>query len=315
MKTLIVDGNNLAHRSQFAQFRVYRDEDVSIPYGCIANLMYWVGKFEPDNVLMVWDGGISKRRRALIPSYKQSTKRGSKADMEFFKEQTEKTRQMLRVFGVANLIVKGVEADDLIWLASRQLRGDCLIVSTDNDLLQCLTPDGRVSVFSPLKKKTITWKTFSRHFSVHPAQFLDYKILMGDSSDNLSGIKGIGEKLAIDILYRYGNINLALRAAYHADTWDISTRARTALQRADPEHIRRTRTVMQLSGDIPEDTVQKSVSWGPVDHKKAKQELIQRGFFKLIDSRLGKDFGRLTEPLPWSIQPYRSVTLTQIRRS
>jgi len=71
---------------------------------------------------------------------------------------------------------------------------------------------------------------------------------------------------------------------------------------------------MQLSGDIPEDTVQKSVSWGPVDHKKAKQELIQRGFLQLIDKRLGKDFGRLTEPLPWNTQLRQSVTLTQIRR-
>jgi DNA polymerase-1 len=232
---LILDGNNTAYRAHATtNLTTKSGENVSAIYGTLNIIQSYLKKsgsgwknkmltavqekmlnrtLEVDEVVVCWDGGKSKWRRILYPDYKghREKKRADKTTEEqnsYYQmlDQMEVLHEMLPHFGVKSLKVRGWEADDLIYATTKFAEEDdiCVIVSTDKDMLQLV--DERTFVWSPFKETLVTLDNFTQFTGVPKRFYLSYRILVGDKSDNIDGIYGIGDKKAKDLIIKYGDI-------------------------------------------------------------------------------------------------------------
>lgn len=176
--------------------------------GFLKSIGYAIRMTDPTKVVIVFDGvGGSNARRNLFPAYKANRNVNrmtnysifqSKAEeQESINNQMERLIQYLKCLPVTIVGIDGLEADDIIgYLATKfQIHDETqkvTIMSADKDFLQLVSP--KVQVYSPVKKKIYSPKDVLEEFGVSCYNFLNYKILMGDSSDNIPGISGLGPK-------------------------------------------------------------------------------------------------------------------------
>jgi DNA polymerase-1 len=176
--------------------------------GFLKSVGYAIRMTDPTKVVIVFDGvGGSNARRNLFPDYKanRNTNRmtnysifQSKAEeQESINNQMERLIQYLKCLPVTVISIDGLEADDIIgYLADKFERHDetskVTIMSADKDFLQLVSD--KVEAYSPTKKKVYTPKDVLEEYGVSSANFINYKILLGDSSDNVPGITGLGPK-------------------------------------------------------------------------------------------------------------------------
>lgn len=234
---LLIDGNNLAYRANATtELTTKQGERVSAIHGTLQMLQSYLkpseGKYknkmldslrlhfgnedlEFSDVVTCWDAGKSKQRMELYPEYKANRSKGDrtpeeKAAFSQFIDQMEQLHEILPSFGVRSVKFKGWEGDDLIYVASQLIDDICVIVSTDKDMLQLVSD--RILVWSPFKEKLITPKNFGMNTGFAQPSYLSMRILVGDTSDNINGVKGIGEKTAKDLLIKYTDIDGVLEA-------------------------------------------------------------------------------------------------------
>jgi len=208
-RTLIVDGLNLFLRVFSAVPSINEDGiHVGGVSGFLRSLAYSIKQLAPTRCIIVFDGrGGSKRRRKLYPEYKnnrKSTQRFNRYN-EYSTVEDERQSRMVQLarcieyldmLPVSILIVDNVEADDVIaYLATDVLKDEVIIMSTDQDFLQLI--NDKVSVWSPIRKRLYTPEKVKEDYEIPVSNFLMYKILMGDQSDNIPGIPGMGQKTLI----------------------------------------------------------------------------------------------------------------------
>ena len=198
---LIFDGNNLAFRVGSVMSLNNEDgEEVGVPFGCIKSIRYIIDKFKPDRTVVCWDGGRSKVRYSIHPEYKgKRTAKGkdyeaNKAKRDNIINMIDPVVKLYSCLGISQYRYKGVEGDDLIaHLVLNSSKFKTIIISSDKDFLQLV---GRyVDVYNPITDKLITRSNFKefKGLGFSPAQYLEYHIMLGDKSDNIFGIPGIGE--------------------------------------------------------------------------------------------------------------------------
>jgi uracil-DNA glycosylase family 4 len=189
---ILIDGNPLQWRA------IYAKNEQFVCEGILTYFFKIVAKFESSDVLLFWDSGRSRIRSELYPKYKEN--RDSKKadlDMQEISNQKKDARRILSYFGVRDICVHGVEADDLIaWFAEyfTTIYDQVIIVSRDRDLWQLI--NDKVVVYDPFSNETITAQKVHEEFGVYPKFIPDWKALVGDTADNIPGVKGIGEKAA-----------------------------------------------------------------------------------------------------------------------
>lgn len=229
MQTLLIDGNNMAYRSNSVTELTTKDgRRTSAIFGVLNSIFHEIHNvsdeldIEVGEIVVAWDFGRNKRRLTLFPEYKRNRKHDDTEEdrtwYEEFIQQTEVLHNMLPLLGVKSLKLSGQEADDLVytWIhLAEQLRDDednyFVIVSTDEDFLQLVSDN--VSVWSPIKKIMYAYENFKDLVGIAPEQFISYKVLKGDSSDNISGIAGIGEVIGKKLVNQYGNLSSILANA------------------------------------------------------------------------------------------------------
>lgn len=170
-------------------------------------------------VIFVWDKGRSPRRLNVYPDYKGSLskKEVTPEDKQWMKEffqQTDILHEDLSSFGVKSYRKDHWEGDDLILgftsqLSRRYPDDVSVIISTDEDFQQLIS--NTVHVFSPIKRILYNPGNYKDIVGIDPELFLTYKILKGDSSDNIPGINGIGEKTAKSLVNHYGDLEQILK--------------------------------------------------------------------------------------------------------
>jgi DNA polymerase-1 len=290
-KVLVVDGNNLAYRCKHVFALTNGIEDVSVTFGVLTTLRSEIKKSEPDSVIVCWDGGIPKFRKKLLPEYKAGRHKGqTKADRENFMRQIDILQENLPKFSIISIMEPGIEADDLIYYLTKMLiDAQITVYSNDLDLLQLVTPDGRVRVRLPNKELEICSDNFEKYVGVTLNQYLDYKVMTGDSSDNIKGIQGIGEVWAKDILGKYGSLDAALTAANSKIEWRAAKAAKTRLLASEASYVQKMRKVMQLgydkeTGIICQEIISRAIlSWQPYQSKEVKKFLMSKAFVRLMD--------------------------------
>ena len=206
-RILIVDGLNTFIRS-FAVNPSSNDDGVHIGgmTGFLQSIGYAIRNIRPTRVIICWDGkGGSTRRRKMFPDYKANRRvrtrltrmsnYGNVGDEQIaMGQQIRRLTQYLETLPVTVLATENIEADDAIAYICEQIYPESqkFIMSTDKDYLQLV--NDKVQVWSPTKKKFYFQETILEEFGVPANNFLEYRTLLGDSSDNIPGIKGTGLK-------------------------------------------------------------------------------------------------------------------------
>jgi len=208
---LVVDAMNTLIRS-FSLLKAMNPSGAHVGglVGFLRSLGYVTRIFDPTRVIIVWDGkGGSANRKNIDPNYKaqRATSRITHWGLYDTKEEeTEaligqlfRTQDYLECLPIHQLVMDKLEADDIMaWIAKKASNSNvkkCTIVSSDKDFLQLV--DDTIEVYAPVKKKTFTKDNIFEELKVLPENYNLVKALLGDNSDNLQGVKGLGIKTIV----------------------------------------------------------------------------------------------------------------------
>jgi DNA polymerase-1 len=222
MRWLLIDGFNLVFRSHFAMERsnLRRPSD-QFPTGALHGWMKSLQDLregeQPDRCAVFFDLGGSDRHLEVLPEYK-AQRDDTPEDIVL---QLPEIKRLTKLLGFQVFERRGVEADDLIATAVRILSegGDaCVIVSADKDFGQCVGGPVIQLAPPPTANPALGWRRLdpaavTEKFGVPPARIADYLALVGDASDNIPGLKGVGPKTAVKWLTEYGDLEGVLSAA------------------------------------------------------------------------------------------------------
>ena len=207
-RILLIDGLNLFFRN-FAMLNMVNPNGVHIGGlgGFFRSLGALIRQINPTQVYVVFDGaGSANNRKNLIPEYKSGRDLQRITNWEAFDdiedEHDAKVDQMVRIIQylktlpVKTVSIDKVEADDIIAYLSRIIPKDpkdkAFIVSSDKDFIQLVSDN--IIVYRPIEKNYYTKETVVEKFNISPKNFILYKTLLGDSSDKIKGVKGLGQK-------------------------------------------------------------------------------------------------------------------------
>tara|TARA_R110001592_G_scaffold46352_2_gene147563 strand:- start:220 stop:1248 length:1029 start_codon:yes stop_codon:yes gene_type:complete len=205
---MLIDGLNLFFRN-FSVIRAVNPDGAHIGGlgGFFRSLGSLIKQIQPTQVYVVFDGiGSSTSRKNIIPEYKSNRNINRITNWDIFDDIEEEDQakvdqitrivQYLKTLPVKTLTINKVEADDVIAYLSKTLPQSpddrSFIVSSDKDYLQLI--DNNTVVYRPMEKEFYTEQTVKDKFNITPHNFLLYKLLLGDSSDGINGIKGLGSK-------------------------------------------------------------------------------------------------------------------------
>ncbi len=248
MKFLLVDGFNLAYRCFFAIPELTRSDGfpTNALHGWLKSLWRLADQERPDATLVFFDLGGAQDRLVLHPGYK-----ANRADMpEPLVKQIPVIKELTRAMGLVGVERDGVESDDLLASEAVTLAGgghEVLIVSSDKDFAQIVGERIQIMLPPPTANPKLGWRRMDaagvlEKFGVPPSQIADYLALVGDTSDNIPGVAGVGPKTAAKWLGAYGSLEGIL--AHAAELEPERFRAAVA---ADAERLRRNRTITTLN--------------------------------------------------------------------
>jgi len=211
---LIIDGPYLAHRSYTAPYKLttLEGKDSTMIHTFFNSILSMNKKHQPKEIVVAWEShGTPSWRRELSPSYKPS-----KGINESFIEQLNDIKRLLHIIGIRQFYAPNNEADDTIATLTKNTNKSLLIFTIDKDIMQ-LTSD--IAQHHILCNKTIlTEEDIIDKFNVYPYQIPDYLALVGDTADNIEGIKGIGKKKASQILKEHGSILVTEPTVFKKDS-------------------------------------------------------------------------------------------------
>ena len=212
MKLVLLDSHALIHRAYHAiqtNLTSPTGEPTNATYGFASTLIKVLNDEKPDLIAAAFDVGSSFRQE-LFAEYK-----GTRPELaDDLRVQLQRSREVVEAFGIPAFGLEKYEADDLLGTLARQAsaRGDieALIVTGDTDTLQLVGPHVRILMFSPQAGAgpmvVYDQAAVKERYQLEPHQLIDFKALKGDPSDNIPGVKGIGEKTATKLIQTYGSI-------------------------------------------------------------------------------------------------------------
>nr|WP_078430956.1 DNA polymerase I [Alkalihalobacterium alkalinitrilicum] len=212
-KLVLVDGNSIAYRAFFALPLLNNDKGVytNAVYGFTMMLLKIIEEENPTHMVVAFDAGKTTFRHETYGEYKS----GRQKTPGELSEQFPLIREVLDAFQISRYEIENYEADDIIGTLAKQAEDEDWTVSVysgDKDLLQLVSPKVKVT----LSRKGITnvdtydEQAINEKYGISPEQIIDMKGLMGDSSDNIPGVPGIGEKTALKLLKEYGSVENVL---------------------------------------------------------------------------------------------------------
>ncbi len=226
----LIDGHALAYRMYFAltagggstRWQTSKGEPTAGIYGFARELMRILEQEKPEYMAVAFDTGKTFRDQ-IFPEYK-----GTRAKMpDDLSPQIPRIRQLVDAFNIPRLEMEGFEADDVLGSIARLANEQGLgvkIITGDRDLLQ-LVNERTIVYLAGDDQNYVTGEDVIRKLGVRPDQVVDYKALVGDKSDNIPGVLGIGEKTAISLLQKFGTLD---NIYAHID--EVENRWRTKLE-------------------------------------------------------------------------------------
>jgi len=209
---LLIDGSSYLYRAFHAlpALSTRAGEPTGALYGVVAMLRRLLADYRPELIAVVFDAPGKTFRNALFDDYK-----AQRPPMpEELAQQVEPLHDFVKAMGLPLLQVAGVEADDVIGALARRAAAqemDVLIVTGDKDMAQLV--DERIRLLDTMKDRVLDAAGVKEKYGVPPALIIDYLALMGDSSDNIPGVPGVGPKTAVKWLQEYGSLDAVIANA------------------------------------------------------------------------------------------------------
>ena len=211
MKLMVIDGNSILNRAYYG-IRPLTTRDglyTHAVFGFFTTLLRLREEEKPDALCVTFDLHAPTFRHTADEAYKATRK----PMPEELRVQVPVLKEALDALRIPRYELEGWEADDLIGTISRKCEADgweCVVVTGDKDSLQLITDQTKVKLVSTRMGQTttkdMTRSAFREQYGFDPIHMIDLKALMGDSSDNIPGVPGVGEKTALDLIQKYGSI-------------------------------------------------------------------------------------------------------------
>lgn len=283
-RLIIVDSNSVIHRAFHAlpPLTTKKNEPVGAVYGFLLVFLKAIKEFQPNFIAACFDVKGPTFRHEKYVQYKAQR---PKAPDELY-QQIPIVKSVLGSFGVPVYEKQGFEADDLIGtiaqIASRAkgpLELEIIIVSGDSDNFQMI--NSQISVYALRKgvKDTILYseaQVAEKYQGLKPIQLIDYRALRGDATDNIPGVKGIGEKTATDLLLRFGTLE-----NIYQNIAETKPKTRELLSQQKEEAFM-SKDLATIDQNVPIEFKLEDCRWSGYDNNKAKEFLESLGFHSLI---------------------------------
>ena len=306
---LLVDGNSLAYRAFFALPDTI-STDQGFPtnalYGLAAMMVRVLADERPGRLVVAWDAPGKTFRHERYPEYKA----GRRETPGLLREQSPHFRPLMEAFGGVNVELTGYEADDILGTLAARASEDgepVTILTGDRDALQLV--DERVRVLATGRGVTDTTEytpdAVRDRYGIGPELMTDFRGMVGDPSDNLPGVPGIGEKGAAQLLVKYGDLDTIL-----AHAGDQSPKRGEALtEHADD--ARKTRELAVIDRNVPLELQLADVPSLTFDEERlaALREAFEELQFSSLASRLA-ELGAAPEPEPAPV-PARTIAAVE----
>jgi DNA polymerase-1 len=307
-RLFLVDGYALLYRAFFAMIsrplRTSRGENTSAAWGVANFLLRLEEKYRPDYIAWVHDAGSSFREQRYA-DYKSTRDKLDDELQADFDRAIERSCQLLEAFRVPVISVRGYEADDVIGtLATRAADAgvQVVIVSGDKDFYQLIRPG--IALLNPgrggpaaVDEHWVDERNASERLGVPPERVVDFLALVGDASDNVPGVKGIGEKGAQKLLTEFGDLDTLLTRAAEVGP----KRAREALlEQADSARL--SRELVTILRNVPVELELERFAVQPPDRVRLAEILSELEFFSLA-RRVGGAGGHPDERTAAALEP------------
>ncbi len=293
-KFILIDGNSLLYRAFFAlpRFQTSVGRPTGATYGFLNMLLRVVEDYKPFSIVVAFDYPEKTFRHHIQKEYKAQRP----PTPEDLKIQIKDTKEITKLLGFQVIEKAGYEADDLIGSIQKKLSGKflILILSSDLDFLQLL--DENTILLKPLKGVTqlrkIDLQSFIQEWSISPEQIVDYLALCGDPSDNIKGITGVGEKTALQLIKKFGNLDNLIK---HVES--LPPRLKKAIQE-NLNLIEENRQLLTIKRELSLDwdELTKPWNWESVNWDTLFAKLQKLEFNKIIERLAKKRDERLEIP-------------------
>ncbi len=278
-RLFLIDGSAFAYRSFFAIRNVLansKGQPTNAVYGFTRVLLKILRENDPSHIAVVFDAPGKTFRDEMYKDYK-ATRQGTPEELIC---QLPLIDEVVEAFGIPLLRVPGVEADDVIGSLALRAKEDGLeavIVTGDKDALQ-LVGDG-VTVFDPYKGDEGMWygpEQVKERYGVYPDHVVDVLALMGDSADNVPGVRGIGEKTARTLLEKYGDLE-----GLYAHIDELKGKQRERLEE-DREQAFFSRELVKIRTDVPLEVCPDHCRRQPLDRERLVHTFTRLEFESLL---------------------------------
>ena len=216
-RLVLIDGNSLIHRSFHGLKHMKEPLRVSSTgelifgaYGFTNTFLSMFKELDPTHVIIALDARGPTFRHKMFDEYKATRVRMPDEEREEFNRQMVRCRELIDAFGIPTFEVEGFEADDVLGTLSAQAAEQSIetyLVSMDSDIAQLVNDKVRLWMYRPYQRDSVIYETpadVEERYGVPPDRIADLKSLKGDTSDNIPGIKGVGDKTAIKLIQAFG---------------------------------------------------------------------------------------------------------------
>ncbi len=278
-KLLLIDANSLIHRAFHAlpHLSTADGQPTNAAFGLAQMLLALLEEQAPDEAVMVFDAPGATFRHEMYDQYKANR---PEMDQELA-SQFPIIRRLVQAMGLVALERAGYEADDIIGALATRAGSEgyeIVIITGDRDLLQLLDEGVQVLITTSGTKQVIAYdvEKFTEQYGIAPGQLADMKAFAGDTSDNIPGIAGIGEKTAAGLLSEYGTVEAVFE---HAD--DISGTVRSKLAGNERDALLWKR-LARIEREVPLEQEADDLAWRGLDAEALRKLLAELEFSSLL---------------------------------
>ena len=280
-KVILVDGNNLLFRSYYATaytgnvMKNSKGFPTNAIYGFINMINKIINEEKPEYIMIAFDKGKTFRHDKY-----ESYKDGRGDTPQELKDQFPVAKQICEAMGIHYFEIDNYEADDIIGTFAKEVNKNpdfiATIISSDKDLLQLITDEIDVKLLKQTGFIRMDKNLFKDTYGVDPIGMIDLKALMGDSSDNIPGVKGIGEKTAISLLSKYETLD---NLYAHID--EIGGKTKEKLLN-DKENAYMSKDIATIYCDVPINTDLENIHYRGINALEYVALLEELEFYSLI---------------------------------
>ncbi len=283
MKILAIDGNSIMNRA-FYGIRLLSNKNGVYTNACTGFMNIFLkmtAEINPDGAVCAFDLHAPTFRHEKVSSYKA----GRKPMPEELRVQMPYIKEILKALGVNVLEYEGYEADDILGTVSKicdENNNECFILTGDRDSLQLVSDKTTVLLHTTKELIRYTPEKFKEDYGFEPIHIIDLKALMGDASDNISGVKGIGEKTALGLIKEYSSVeNLYEKLSNSELKATPSVLKKLEEGRSDAESSKWLATIVR---NVPVISDISEMKFKERDEKKLSEILTELQMYKLMEN-------------------------------